>query len=93
MHDKGRGISHAPAAASKPHNIIKRLKRPLPNVGTFEEILDDDLSYEAKQGHKRFRVDTDQVISLVSPIYVGNLKASWLPPKLRERFSSTLASS
>ena len=61
-------------------------KRLLAN-SSFSQILDDDLMNEAKL---RNRADNDEVITLdVSP-NVGDLRASWLSPNLRKRFSSTL---
>ncbi len=58
----------------------------------FEQILDDDLSNEAKRARLRSRADIDQVISFDISPSVADLRASMLSPKLRERFSSTLAS-
>ncbi len=80
-------------AAVQPRTIARKAtsKKRLNNA-SFEQILDDDLSREAKRARVRSHEDVDQVISFdVSP-FVGDLRASMLSPKLRERFSSTLAS-
>ncbi len=80
-------------AASRPRTIARKAssKKRLYNA-SFEQILDDDLSKEAKRARLRCLKDDDQVISFDALPAVGNLRASMLSPKLRERLSSTLGS-
>ena len=80
-------------AALQPRRISRKnsSKKSLSNA-PFEQIRDDDLSNEAKRARLRIRTDFDQVISFdVSPS-VSGLRATMLPPKLRERFASSLGS-
>ena len=70
-----------------------RPKRSYSSVCTFEDILDDDLKHESRKARMRMQREHDQVISLAAPTNVGHLRPSWLPPKLRERFFSSLPSS
>ena len=61
-------------------------KRRLHNNALFEEILDDDLKREAKRARGFKQDDDDSIISLDASRLSDNLRPSWLPLKLRQRF-------
>ncbi len=67
-----------------------RKRKALLNEGAYQDILDDELSREAKRAKKEYAKADGHTIMLNAPLR-GTLRASWLPPKLRERFASSLA--
>ncbi len=96
QHKLHRTASSQKRAAKQPHRHMPKISRPgaatreLLLNSTFEQILDDDLRRESKKAKLKDHAD-DYVIVLNPAAHSGKLKASWLPPVLRERFAATLA--
>ena len=92
-HVIGKALVNVIKPARKSHIIARGAtsKRKLLLDAPFEQLLDDDLSKEAKRAKLRCLEANDQVITLGLAPPEGGLRATWLSPKLRERFSSTLA--
>ena len=82
------------APATKPPRIAKdssrKRKSHLLEMGSFEDILDDDLRYRAAKVGQGVQVDRDDVISLGTP-HSGLLRPGCLSHNLRVRFASSLA--
>ena len=93
QHGQHQATSQCKRAASEPRTIssgASTCKRLLLNA-SFEQILDDDLRKEATKAKVEWLAAGDHVITLGTAPSAGNRTASWLSPKLRERFSSSLA--
>ena len=82
-------ITH-PAANKPPHTKRKASprKQGILCQGSFEEILDDELKSEAKRARKVTPSEDSCIVLECKPR--AKLRASWLPQRLRERFSSSL---
>ncbi len=88
----GAHPASCPAAVLPPlvaKNPSRKRKSHLLEMGTFEDILDDDLRYHATKVGQGCQLGDDSVISLGQPLR-GPLRPSCLSPYLRERFASSL---
>ena len=80
-----------PHAAFKPPHQKREASRKDQGIlcqGSFEDILDDELKSEAKKARKYTPQDDSCIVMEYEPR--AKLRASWLPQRLRERFSSSL---